>query len=404
MVLLSATYFFLLLMAYYLLRPLREAFGISRGADMLPVIWSCTLGAMALINPIYSALVSRWPRRVFIPAAYHAFAAMVLVFGLLYHYLPDDGRTMLGYTFYVWLSVFNLFVVSIFWSFMSDLYSKDDGQRLFGVIAIGGTLGAIAGSSTTAKFSQWLGSEHSQWLFYISAFVLELAILCVLALFGAARAQDDGRIASKSGEPGPSAAAGFALLGKSVLLRGISLYILLYTITGTFLYIFQGYLVERLFDSPEARTVAFAKIDLWANALTLATQLFFTHRLVTRAGVPIALAILPAITLIGFGALWAWPVFISLAIFQVARRGLHYAVDRPVREMLYIPMEPDAKYKAKSFIDTFVYRTGDFIGVWITPGLQALSISIGLPSVGISAVWLACAAWLGRRATEEKPV
>jgi AAA family ATP:ADP antiporter len=340
-VLLSAAYFFLLLMAYYLLRPLRETFGISRGADKLPIIWSCTLGAMALINPIYSALLSRWPRRLFIPAAYHAFAGMLLVFGMLYQLLPDHGGAALGYTFYVWLSVFNLFVVSIFWSFMADMFNRDDGQRLFGVIAMGGTLGAMAGSSAAyaayhlawllgavagsasmVKIIGWLASDPARWLFFLSAFVLELAVLCIWALLSAGRTGDGG-LADSSREPGPSAAAGFALLGKSILLRAISIYILLYALTGTFLYVYQGYLVERLFETNAARAAAFAKIDFWANALTLTTQLFFTHRLVARAGLPIALAILPIVTLIGFGALWAWPAFISLALFQVARRGLH---------------------------------------------------------------------------------
>jgi AAA family ATP:ADP antiporter len=141
--------------------------------------------------------------------------------------------------------------------------------------------------------------------------------------------------------------------------------------------------------------MAFAKIDLWTNVLTLAVQLFFTHRLVTRVGIPIALTILPFVTLLGFGSLWLWPGFAALAVFQAIRRGLHYAVDRPVREMLYIPLTPDVKYKSKGLIDTFIYRTGDFIGIWITPPLQAMSLSLGLPGIGMSALWLTSAARLG---------
>jgi AAA family ATP:ADP antiporter len=373
---------------------------------------------MALINPLYSALVARWPRRVFIPATYHCFSVMLIGFGLLYQWAPGHGGTALGYTFYVWLSVFNLFVVSIFWAFMSDVYSKTDGQRLFGLIAIGGTLGAISGAWVTGKFSTWLGPEHSQWLFYISALLLELAILCVLGLFKTGRTSlqplcgkglqansDIGQSGfSKSNccdsaktfaEPGPGAMAGLGLLRKSRLLQSLSLYILLYALTSTFLYVFQGRVIEQTFASGAARIAAFAKIDLWSNVLTLAAQLFFTHRLVAKLGIPISLTILPLVTLLGFGSLWLWPGFAALAIFQVARRGLHYAVDRPVREMLYIPLTPDAKYKAKSFIDTFIYRTGDFIGIWITPMLQAISLSLGLPSLGMSALWLGSAAWLG---------
>jgi AAA family ATP:ADP antiporter len=189
--------------------------------------------------------------------------------------------------------------------------------------------------------------------------------------------------------------AGLALVGKSSLLQAIALYILLYAVTGTFLYVFQGRLVEQLFESDAARTLAFARIDFWAQALTLIAQIFFTHRLVAKVGIPISLTILPIATVLGFGSLWLWPGFAALAILQVLRRGLHHAVDRPVREMLYIPLAPDAKYKAKSFIDTFVYRSGDFIGVWMTPLLQAMSLSLGLPGLGMSALWLGGAAWLG---------
>ncbi|MDR2561522.1 MAG: MFS transporter [Holophagales bacterium] len=402
--LLSALYFFLLLMSYYLLRPLRETFGISRGADKLPLVWSCTLGVMALANPLYSALISRRPRRKFIPWTYFAFAAMLLAFGLFFQWLPGHGGAALGYTFYVWLSVFNLFVVSIFWAFMSDLYSREDGQRLYGFIAIGGTCGAIVGSWTTGLFSQWLGQGQSQWLFYASAAILGLAVICVAALFRNEnkissqnnQVPKEPMIADASREPGPGVMAGFSLIGRSRLLQSMSLYILLYAVVGTFLYIIQARVIEGAFADNSARTAAFAKLDMWANILTLAAQLCLTHRLVARVGIAVSLVILPIVTILGFGALMLWPGFTALAIFQVARRGMHYAVDRPVREMLYIPLAPDAKYKAKSFIDTFVYRAGDLMGVWLDPLLRAISMSLGLPSLGISALWLGGAVWLGR--------
>jgi len=409
-VFLSALYFFLLLMCYYLLRPLRETFGISRGADKLPLVWSFTLGIMALANPLYSALIARRPRRRFIPGTYLTFAVMLVAFGLFFQWLPGRGGAALGYTFYVWLSVFNLFVVSIFWAFMSDLYSKKDGQRLYGFIAIGGTCGAIVGSWATGQFSQWLGQAQSQWLFYTSAVILGLATICVVALFKiengiknqSSQVPKEPMVADASREPGPSVMAGFSLIGRSRLLQSMSLYILLYAIVGTFLYIVQARVIEGAFADNSARTAAFAKLDLWANVLTLAAQLCLTHRLVAKVGIPISLAMLPFVTILGFGALMLWPGFAAIAVFQVARRGLHYAVDRPVREMLYIPLGPDAKYKAKSFIDTFVYRAGDLVGVWIDPLLRAISIPLGLPSLGISVLWLGGAAWLGRLGGEKK--
>jgi AAA family ATP:ADP antiporter len=371
---------------------------------------------MALANPLYSALMAKMPRRHFIPAAYLAFAAMLVAFGLLFQWLPGHGGTALGYTFYVWLSVFNLFVVSIFWAFMSDLYSKEDGCRLYGFLAIGGTCGAIAGSWAAGIFSQWLGQGRSQWLFYLSAVILGLATACVAALFkiesamNAQSAQNSqGRqapqgpiIADASREPGPGIMAGFSLIGQSRLLQSMSLYILLYAVVGTFLYIIQARVVEGAFADDSARAAAFAKLDLWANVLTLAAQLCLTHRLVAKVGIPLSLAILPLVTLLGFGALWLWPGFAALAAFQVTRRGLHYAVDRPVREMLYIPLAPDAKYKAKGFIDTFVYRAGDLMGVWLDPLLRTVSMSLGLPSLCISVLWLGGAAWLGRLGGEKQ--
>jgi len=411
--LLCALYFFLLLMSYYLLRPLRETFGISRGADKLPLVWSCTLGVMALANPLYSALIAHKPRRKFIPWTYFTFAAMLLAFGLFFQWLPGHGGAALGYTFYVWLSVFNLFVVSIFWAFMSDLYSKEDGQRLYGFIAIGGTCGAIVGSWATGLFSQWLGQAQSQWLFYASAAILGLAVICVAALFRneseiksrshlICQDSQEPMLADASREPGPGVIAGFSLIGRSRLLQSMSLYILLYAVVGTFLYIIQARVIEGAFADSSARTAAFAQLDLWANLLTLVAQLCLTHRMVAKVGIPISLAILPFVIILGFGALMLWPGFAAIAIFQVARRGLHYAVDRPVREMLYIPLAPDAKYKAKSFIDTFVYRAGDLVGVWLDPLLRAISIPLGLPSLGISALWLGGAVWLGRLSGEKE--
>jgi AAA family ATP:ADP antiporter len=393
-VILAVVYFFLLMMALYLLRPLRDTFGILRGADKLPLLWTSTLALMVLVNPLYSAITARWPRRVFIPAVYKIFAAMLCCFGLLYQLLPGHGGAILGYSFHAWLGVFNLFVVSIFWAFMSDVFSKDDGRRLFGIIAIGGTLGGIAGAFTTGKISTWLGFGHFHWLFYFSALLLLLAIPCVLGLFADAT-RHDAAISDAGAEPGPGVLAGITLLGKSRILQSISIYVMLYAAASTFLYVFQGRIVEQAFTSNAARAAAFAGIDLWANVLTLFTQLFFTHRLVARIGIPVSLCVLPVIMFVGFGSLWIWPCFTVLAIFQVVRRGLHFAVDRPVREMIYIPLEPDVKYKAKSFIDTFVYRFGDIVGIWSAPVLVAMSVSLGFSGMSASLAWLGSSVFLG---------
>ena len=396
--LLSGLYFFLLLLSYYLLRPMREAFGVARGADSLPWLMTGTLLAMLLANPAFAALVSQLPRRRFIPAAYRFFEVNAVLFALALLLFPG-GRTWLGYAFYIWLSVFNLFVVSVFWAFMADGFNAAQGQRLFGVIAIGGTTGAIAGAwlagalSTGFMAGAWRLHLGPPALILLSAVVLEGAVRCVHALadhFGM------GHEAGGAKEPGPGPLEGLRRLGASPYLRLIAVYLLLFTIASTLLYLAQGRIVAATFTSQAARTAAFARLDLWTNLLTLGVQLFFTGRLIRGAGVPAVLLVLPALTLGGFAALAAWPVFATLAVVQVARRGIHYAVDRPARELLYIPLDPDDKYKAKPFIDTFIYRGGDLLGVWMPTALGFLGIAAAPAALGVSALWLGSGAWLGR--------
>lgn len=393
LVLLSGLYFFLLLFSYYLLRPLRETFGLARGADTLPWVWTCTLGVMALVQPLFGWLVARMPRRRFIPWTGHASALCLLVFAGLYLGLPHHGGTLLGYVFYVWLSVFNLFVVSIFWAFMADLFDGEQAGRLFGLLAIGGTVGAIAGSAFTEAFTR-MSHLDPGWLFLLSALMLEGAVACTLGLF---RHRAGEAAVARTPEPGPRLMEGITLLGRSRTLQLIALYMLLFTLTSTFLYVLQGRVVEAAFPTRVGRTLAFARLDLWTNVLTLACQLFLTHRLVARFGVPVALMILPVLTVAGFAGLALWPGFLMLAVFQVLRRGLHYAVARPVREMLYVPLGADAKYKAKSFIDTFIYRAGDLLGIWMTPVLSALRLPLMGPGVCVALLWQWGAWRLGRR-------
>ncbi len=396
----STLYFFLLLFGFYLLRPVREAIGIARGADKLPWLMTGTLLAMVLANPAFAALVSKLPRRRFIPLAYRFFALNMLAFFLAFRFLPNHGGAVLGYGFYIWLSVFNLFVVSVFWGLMSDVWSEGQGKRLFGFIATGGTLGAIAGAALTGALTKGLSLGTLQVkvdplsLLLLSLLTLEGAVQCVKRLAAIFNLGDETHGAR---EPGPGPFEGLRLIGTSRYLQLICAYILLFTITSTFLYLQQGSIVEKAFTGIAARTAAFARIDLWVNMLTLVTQILFTGRLITALGVPVVLAILPILTLAGFGALWLWPTFAVMAVFQVLRRGLHYAVDRPAREILYIPLGPEERYKSKPFIDTFIYRGGDLLGVWAPTALAALAIPVGLAALGCSGLWWGSAAALGRR-------
>ncbi len=397
----STLYFFLLLFGFYLLRPVREAIGIARGADKLPWLMTGTLIAMALANPAFATLVSRLPRRRFIPLVYRFFALNMLAFFLAFRFLPHRGGAALGYAFYIWLSVFNLFVVSVFWGLMSDVWSEVQGKRLFGFIATGGTLGAIVGAALTGALTKGfaLGALRLKVdplsLLLLSMLTLELAVLCVKRLAAIFQLGDR---AHGVREPGPGPLEGLRLIAKSRYLQLICAYMLLFTITSTFLYLQQGAIVERTFSGTAARTAAFARLDLWVNVLTLVTQVFLTGRLLTGLGIPVVLSILPVLSLVGFGALWIWPTFGVMAIFQVLRRGLHYAVDRPAREILYIPLGAEERYKSKPFIDTFIYRGGDLLGVWAPTAFAALAIPVGLAAVGCSGLWLGSSLALGRQA------
>jgi AAA family ATP:ADP antiporter len=375
-------YFFFVVLSFYLLRPIREAFGIARGADSLPALMTGTLGVMLLANPAFAALISRLPRRRFIPRAHRFFALNLVVFFTLFRWLPGHA-TGLGYAFFIWLSVFNLSVVSLFWGLMSDLFREEQGKRLFGFLAIGGTLGAIAGATLTGWLVGPRVSLAPAFILLVSAAALEGAARCMGAL--ATRFQL-GDQAGAAREPGPGALEGLRALAKSRYLQMICGYILLYTLTATLLYLAQGAIVARTFTG-NARTVAFARIDLWVNVLTLASQLFLTSRLLTRFGVGVILCALPVLTALGFGALALWPVFGTLMVFQVLRRGLHYGVDRPAREVLYIPLTADERYKSKPFIDTFVYRFGDLLGAWLPALLGAVAVPVFAASLGASLGW-----------------
>lgn len=391
----AGAYFFFLLFSFYLLRPVREAMGISRGADKLPWLMTGTMLVTLIAYPLYSALVSRLTRRRFIPWTCHFFATNLALFFLLFRMLPDHGGAMLGYAFYIWLSVFNLFVVSVFWGFMADMFNEEQGKRLFGAISIGGTLGAIAGAAATDAFSRGtIGVQlETSTLLLISIVMLELAVACMLRVaqhFAVPRERVVAR------DPGPKFSEGVRLIAHSRYLQMIALYIVLFTITSTFLYLLQGQIVERSFTGNAARTAAFAQIDFWTNVLTLATQALITGRLLRNVGVARVLLVLPVLTLFGFAALLMWPVFAALAVVMVLRRGLHYAIDRPAREVLYIPLGPEEKYKSKPFIDTFIYRGGDFIGVWLPTWLGLVSIAAGPAALVITITWIVAGASLGR--------
>jgi ATP:ADP antiporter, AAA family len=296
--------------------------------------------------------------------------------------------------------------VSVFWSFMADLYRPAQGQRLFGLVAVGGTLGAILGSTLTSALVPLVGPAN---LLLVSALLLEIAARAARALDGQEASLARGarlEEADAVGEEGTGVIGGGVLDGirhvaRSPYLLGIAALMLLFTIASTFLYFQQAAIVARVFEgNPPARTRLFARLDLAVNVLTLVTQVFLTGRMLRWLGVAVGLAVLPLMSLIGFGILGTAPVLAVLVVFQALRRAGNFAIQRPAREVLYTVLPRTDKYKAKNFNDTFVYRVGDQLGAWSYTAIAWLGLGLSglaLTMVPLSAVWLLLALWLGGR-------
>jgi AAA family ATP:ADP antiporter len=395
LVLWAAAYFFCLFASYSLVKPVREAFGIQRSADDLPWLITGTLVAVLLANPAFSALASRFPRRRFIPLAYHFFAACMLGFAALLRTAPERYTLGIGYAFYIWLSVFNLLAVSVFWSLMADVFSREQGKRLFPLIGVGGTLGGIAGPAAAT----WLATRVSPAaMILISAALLELTVLCVVAL---TRLSGLGSVNPPTPEPGPGVLDGMRAVARSPYLLLTCLHYFLYTLLSTFLYLEQQGIIRAALPSAAERTVMNARIDLWVNSLTVALQVLVAGRLVAWLGVGMSLALVHAVSFLGFAALAVAPrlglsLLTAVVAFQVARRALNYAVSNPARQVLFTVLGPDEKYKSKAFIDTFIYRAGDLAGAWTPKPIGATGIPLPLAALPISAAGVAVALVLGR--------
>jgi AAA family ATP:ADP antiporter len=281
---------------------------------------------------------------------------------------------------------------------MVDVFDSEQSKRLFGCIAAGATLGGIVGSSLTASFAKQVPATY---LLLGSVLLLEASVYCVRRLSrlsGALhRTPGGGR---DEAVIGGSMVSGLAHALKSPYLLNVGFFLLLFAITSTFLYFQQAEIARKYFTDRGARTAFFARIDLWVNILTLGAQLFLTGQALKRIGVALTLAFLPALSLIGFAALaWA-PALAVLVAFQVIRRAGNFAFARPSREVLFTVLPREDKYKAKSFIDTVIYRLGDQVGAWSYAGLGALGLAmtgISLVAVPLSLAWLLCSLWLGRR-------
>jgi ATP:ADP antiporter, AAA family len=393
-------YIFSVLSSYYIMRPIRDQAGVAGGVNNLQWLFTGTLLGMLVLNIPFAYLVKKLPRSRFIPITYRFFALNIVLFAALL-YWSDSGQTIwVGRIFFIWVSVFNLFVVSVFWQMNVDLFSPEQGKRLFAVIAAGATIGAIVGSSLTASLARYVSPI---FLLLGAAILLEVAVFSVGRLSRLSPTLHRQPIAGSEEAPiGGTAFAGITHAFRSRYLLNVSLFLLLFAITSTFLYFQQAGIVSRSFSDRGAQTAFFASVDLLVNILTLAVQLFLTGRMVLLLGVALTLGVLPALTIIGFGALAIFPTIAAVAVFQVLRRAADYAIARPTREVLFTVVSREDRYKAKSFIDTVVYRTGDQVGAWSVALLRWVGLSTAATSlvvIPIATLWLLNALWLGRRQT-----
>jgi AAA family ATP:ADP antiporter len=392
-------YIFAVLSSYYILRPIRDQMGVAGGVRNLPWLFTGTLVGMVLLNLPFAWLVKKLPRSRFIPITYRFFALNILLFAVALHVADKEQTVWVGRIFFIWASVYNLFVVSVFWQLNVDLFSPEQGKRLFGFIAAGATVGAIVGSGTVAGLARHV---EPTFLLIGSALLLELAVFAVRRLARLSpvlhRRPDDKTAAEAEEKPlGGTVVAGFVNAVRSPYLLGVSIFMLLFAITSTFLYFEQASIVGHAFKDRGAQTAFFASIDLAVNSICLVIQLFFTGRIILLLGLALTLAVLPALTMAGFAALAIAPGLGVIAVFQVLRRAADYAIARPAREVIFTVIPREDRYKTKGFIDTFVYRLGDQVGAWAFAPFGQGSRAIPLVAIGLGAVWLLTGFWLGRR-------
>jgi AAA family ATP:ADP antiporter len=390
--------FFFVLGGYFAVRPVRETVGTLLGAERVSDLYVVTWVVSLAIVPLYGALCARFRRTTFLPWIYAIVALSLAGVGASLAF--DEGNAAVGEFFYVWISVLNLFMVSVFWSFLLELFNAEQTRRLFGVIAAGGTTGALIGPMLTDIVVQSVGNSG---VLFIGAASFIAAIVCQRALLRiwSTGVPADGGAPAAERAIGGNPFNGFFLVLKSPYLLGISLFVILLASVNTFLYFEQLRLVSETFSSSEQRTQVFARLDYIVQGLTVLLQLFITGRVASRLGVVALLTIVPIIMVGGFLGLAAMNTFSVLAVVFVARRVGEYAFIRPGREMLFSQVDTETKYKAKNLIDVPVYRGGDALSAQVKAGLETGGLStagVAVLGAGLAAAWALNGWWLGRRA------
>ena len=392
----SFAYFFTLLAGYYVLRPVRDQMGIAGGVRNLPWLFTATFLSLLVAQPLYGELVARLPRVRFISIVYHFFVANLVLFWLLLTF--DVERVIVARVFFVWVSVFNLFAVAVFWSFMADLFTAEQGKRLFGFIGAGGTAGALLGPVVTIWLSAPLGPVN---LLIAAAVFLEAAVFCVHRIERVADAPTD--VDPRRQRVGGSAFAALPELIRSPYLLGVAIWVSLLSFGATIAYFAQANIVSATIHDAAAQTRLFAGIDLAVGLLSLATQVFATAKFLKRFGTGIAAAALPAVYVVGFAAVAIAPSLSVVVTLQVAQRWMNFAIANPARQVFFTVVGREEKYKAKNLIDVVIYRGSDALYGWVYDSLQALGLKLGaiaLCALPVVAGWLVLSTALGR--TQER--
>ncbi|TAH36401.1 MAG: MFS transporter [Planctomycetota bacterium] len=389
----SFAFFFCLLACNYLLKPIRDAFGILGGTRNIPWLYTGTFVAMLVLAPLYAFLAARVRRRVFVRTVFLFFGANLLAFWILFQVLPVSAQVQASRVFYIWHAVFNLFIVSVFWSSLAEVFSSDQGKRLFGFVAAGGTLGGLFGSALAGLAVARIGTTH---LMLVPIAFLLGAIGCAQRLSAFAVRAGDTRAAAPLGG---GALDGLRAVFRSPYLLGISAYLLFLTLSNTFLYQVQNHIYDTASSDTDVHTGWFASVNTWQQGGTLLVQALLAARLIRWLGIGLTLAIPCVLSMAGFGVLGVAPTLAAVTLAVAVLGASRYAVYTPAREPLFTVVPREDKYKAKGFIDTAVYRGGDVTNAWLyrllgDAGLSLAAICFLTLPVGLA--WIATGLFLGR--------
>tara|TARA_B100000809_G_scaffold46087_1_gene40488 strand:+ start:122 stop:1468 length:1347 start_codon:yes stop_codon:yes gene_type:complete len=385
-----------LMSAYYILRPVRDAMASDWTDAEVSWLWTLNFFISTAVVAVYGMAVSRFRFRYLVPAMYGIFALTFVIFYVLAYTSAD--RTIIDKSFYVWVSVFSLFHISVFWSFMSDLFNKEQAGRLFSIIAAGASVGGLIGPSIPSFFSASMGTDNLMLLASVMLLIPIPIIFYLQSLKSTELHNEDLELTPPSEPIGGNPFAGFKMFFSNPYLLAIGLFIFLYTGISSFVYFELKNLLSEL--SRAERTAIWAQMDLAVNTLSIATGLFATSRIVGKFGMPVTIALVPILICVGLLVLAISPFLGAVIGLQIIRRAGNYAVTRPAREMLFTRVDRETRFKAKPVIDIVAYRGGDMLMAWLFTGLtQGLGLglaAVAMVGAGIAALWSIVGIYLGR--------